>query len=344
MDQQNHDRTHRPAPEETIGQIDFHRRPRYASPATFAGLHRADEVGDLDIGILGVPFDGGVTYRPGARFGPAHIRNSSHLLRPYNPDLGVSPFAAHQVADLGDLAVTPFSIDEAVRDIERGAEEHLDRAGRLLTLGGDHTIALPLLRCYARRHGPIAVVHFDAHLDTWGTYFGAELTHGSPFRRAAEEGLLDLEACVHVGTRGPLYGTSDIADDKALGFSMLRAEQIQLEGIRWAIEAVRARIADRPTYISIDIDVLDPAFAPGTGTPEPGGLTSRELLSVLRHFGGVNIVGADIVEVSPAYDHAEITGYAAAHLSYEILGLWAGAPNLTRGQPSSELQLVSQRR
>ena len=187
-----------------VGPVDASLVPRFAGPATFARLPRFHEVSNVDVAVVGVPFDAGVSYRPGARFGPAHVRESSRLLRPYNPALQVSPFARLQVADAGDIAVNPFSIDEAVAQVERGADALLERAGRLLTIGGDHTIALPLLRAVARRHGPVAVVHFDAHLDTWDTYFGAAYTHGTPFRRASEEGLIDRSGCLHVGVRPAL--------------------------------------------------------------------------------------------------------------------------------------------
>jgi agmatinase len=306
-----------------VGPVDASLVPRFAGPATFARLPRLDEVSDVDVAVLGVPFDSGVSYRPGARFGPAHVRESSRLLRPYNPALDVSPFGLQQVVDAGDLAVNPFSIAEAVAGIERGADSLLDRAGRLLTIGGDHTIALPLLRSVARRHGPVAVVHFDAHLDTWDTYFGAAITHGTPFRRASEEGLIDRSASMHVGTRGPLYATSDLSDDAALGFSVVAAVELETLGSSGVIERIRTRVQDRPVYVSVDIDVLDPAFAPGTGTPESGGLLSRELLAVLRGFSTMRLVGADIVEVAPAYDHAEITGIAASHVGYELLSAMA---------------------
>jgi agmatinase len=277
------------------------------------------------VAILGVPFDTGVSYRPGARFGPGHIRESSRLLRPYNPATGISPFAARQVADAGDVAVNPFSIEEAITTIEGAARELLTGAGAtaLLTLGGDHTIALPLLRAVAAVHGPVAVVHFDAHLDTWDTYFGAEYTHGTPFRRASEEGVLDKTGCLHVGIRGPLYAEDDLRDDSALGFQVLPATDVERLGTPGMIEAVARRVGDRPVYVSVDIDVLDPAFAPGTGTPEAGGLTSRELLAVLRSFKDLNLIGADIVEVAPAYDHAQVTGIAAAHVGYELLSALA---------------------
>jgi guanidinobutyrase / D-arginase len=302
-----------------VGPVDATIVPRYAGPATFARLPRLDEVSSADVAVAGIPFDSGVSYRPGARFGPAHIRESSRLLRPYNPALDTAPFASQQVADAGDLAVNPFSLDEAIAAIEAAARDLLTRAGCLLTLGGDHTIALPLLRAVAARHGPVAVVHFDAHLDTWDTYFGAAYTHGTPFRRAAEEGLLDQSGCLHVGTRGPLYARTDLTEDATLGFQVLAATQADELGVRGIVERITERVEDRPVYVSVDIDVLDPAHAPGTGTPEAGGLTSRELLGVLRAFGGLNLVGADIVEVAPAYDHAQITGIAAAHVGYELL-------------------------
>jgi agmatinase len=276
--------------------------------------------------VVGVPFDGGVSYRPGARFGPAHVRESSRLLRPYNPAQEVAPFGRQQVADAGDLAVNPFSIEEAVRQIEVGADELLERSGRLLTIGGDHTIALPLLRSVARRHGPVAVVHFDAHLDTWDTYFGAATTHGTPFRRASEEGLLDPSGCLHVGIRGPLYAAADLTEDAELGFQTVPAREMEYLGTRGVAERIRERVGDRPVYVSVDIDVLDPAFAPGTGTPESGGLLSRELLAILGTFAGMRLVGADVVEVAPAYDHAEITGIAASHVAYELLSAMALTP------------------
>jgi len=305
------------------GQVDATVLPRYAGPSTFALLPRIDEVSDVDVAVVGVPFDAGVSYRPGARFGPSHVRESSRLLRPYNPAVDVEPFAAQQVVDAGDIAANPFDIGAAIEQIEEGARGLLERAGRILTIGGDHTIALPLLRAMAARHGPVAVVHFDAHLDTWDTYFGAAYTHGTPFRRASEEGLVDRTGCLHVGTRGPLYGADDLAQDRVLGFQVIGSDDYQTDGLAAVVERVRARLGDGPVYVSIDIDVLDPAHAPGTGTPEAGGLTSRELLHTLRGLVGVDVVGADVVEVAPAYDHAEITGIAAAHVAYELLAVLA---------------------
>jgi agmatinase len=306
-----------------IGPVSATQVPRYAGPATFARLPRLDEVSRADVAILGIPFDSGVSYRPGARFGPGHIRASSKLLRPYNPAQDVFPFGAQQVADAGDLAVNPFDLAQAISDIDVDVSAVRADGATLLTLGGDHTIALPILRSVARDHGPIAVLHFDAHLDTWDTYFGAPYTHGTPFRRASEEGLLDLEHCLHMGTRGPLYAKTDLEDDTRLGFSIIRSDDYQVDSVSSVVDRMRKRLGDGPVYVSIDIDVLDPAHAPGTGTPEAGGLTSRELLNTLRGLTGLNVVGADIVEVAPAYDHAEITGIAAAHVAYELLSLLA---------------------
>jgi agmatinase len=308
---------------DTVGQVDATVVPRYAGEATFARLPRIDEVSQTDVAVLGIPFDSGVSYRPGARFGPSHIRESSRLLRPYNPVLQVQVFARQQVVDAGDLAVNPFSIDDAISTIERGARSLLERTKFVLTLGGDHTVALPMLRAVSAVHGPVAVVHFDAHLDTWDTYFGAAYTHGTPFRRASEEGLLDRTGCLHVGIRGPLYTDADLTQDTELGFQVISAPDVEHLGVTGMVESIRQRVGDRPVYVSVDIDVLDPAHAPGTGTPEAGGLSSRELLATLRSFARLNLVGADIVEVAPAYDHAQITGIAAAHVGYELLSALA---------------------
>ena len=305
--------------EQPVGPVDASLVPRFAGIATFARLPRIDQVKRADVAVVGVPFDSGVSYRPGARFGPAHVREASRLLRPYNPAQDVEPFATQQVVDAGDIAVNPFDISEAVADIQRGAADLSADGKRLVVIGGDHTIALPLLRVAAERHGPVAVLHFDANLDTWDTYFGAPITHGTPFRRASEEGLIDLEASLHVGIRGPLYSRDDLRDDERLGFAIISSNDLQDEGLPRAIERMLARLGDRPVYLSVDIDVLDPAHAPGTGTPEAGGLTSRELLGMLRALSAVNLVGADIVEVAPAYDHAQLTAVAASHVAYEII-------------------------
>jgi len=315
-----------------IGPADASKTPRYAGLSTFARLPRIEDVGDTDIAVVGIPFDSGVSFRPGARFGPEHVRASSRLLRPYNPAQDFAGWEAVQMADAGDIAVNPFDIPEAVRQVAEAATELGERVDRILTIGGDHTIAYPLLKAISAKHGPVAVVHFDAHLDTWDTYFDAPVTHGTPFRRASEEGFLDRTASMHVGTRGPLYGKGDLEDDERLGFSIITSEYVEEHGIPASMQRLRDRIGDRPLYISVDIDVLDPAHAPGTGTPEAGGLTSRELLRMIRGLAELNIVGADVVEVAPAYDHAQLTGIAASHVAYEILTAMARAIVRERGE------------
>ena len=312
--------------EPPVGPPDALVMPRFAGPDTFARLPRLGDVGAAAVAVLGIPFDSGVSYRPGARFGPAAVRAGSKLLRPYHPGLGVEPWRQHQVADAGDLGINPFDIAGAVSQVEAGARAALAAADRLVAVGGDHTIALPLLRATAERHGPVALVHFDAHLDTWDTYFGAPYTHGTPFRRAVEEGLLALDSSAHVGIRGPLYAASDLVEDRGLGFATVSTTDVARRGVDEAIDRIRERVGSRPVYVSVDIDVLDPAHAPGTGTPEPGGLTTRELQLILRGLDGAQVVGGDVVEVAPAYDHAELTALAAANVVYELLGLLALTP------------------
>ncbi|WP_228000330.1 agmatinase [Nocardia australiensis] len=313
-----------PQPKDTlVGALPATEVPRYAGKGTFARIADIHEVGDYDIAILGVPFDGGTSYRPGARFGPIGVRQAARTLRPgYHVELGVAPLQEVQVVDAGDITVTPYDIAEACKQIEDHAGEIL-RGGdrRIVSIGGDHTIALPNLRALHAKHGPVALVHFDAHLDTWDTYFNQPVTHGTIFRRAFEEGLLVEDHSIHVGIRGPIYDQADLNDDARMGFRIIRAGDLDVMGIEAAVDVVRRRVGDVPVYVSIDIDVLDPAFAPGTGTPEAGGLTSRELLRMLRQLTGLNVVGADVVEVAPAYDHAEITCVAAATVVFDLVSL-----------------------
>lgn len=306
-----------------IGPVDSSVVPRFAGPATFARLPRLDQVPVADVAVVGVPFDSGVSYRPGARFGPAAIREASRLLRPYHPGLDAMPFENAQVVDAGDIACNPYDIGAAIGSVQEHATDLLSSGSRLVTIGGDHTIALPLLRAVAAKYGPVALVHFDAHLDTWDTYFGEAYTHGTPFRRAVEEGIVDTSALSHVGTRGPLYGRADLADDKRLGFGIITSADVMRRGVDEVVAALRDRVGSRPLYVSVDIDVLDPAHAPGTGTPEAGGMTSRELLEILRGLSGAHLVSADVVEVAPAYDHADITSVAAAHVAYDLVTLLA---------------------
>lgn len=297
--------------------------PRYAGKSTFARIPDIHEVSDYDIAVLGLPFDGGTSYRPGARFGPMAVRQAARTLRPgYHVEFGVAPLEQVQIVDAGDIAITPFDIATACAQIESGIRDIVgDRERRFVAVGGDHTVALPNLRALHAVHGPLALVHFDAHLDTWDTYFNAPVTHGTPFRRAFEEGLLVEDHCIHVGIRGPIYDRMDLDDDARMGFQIIRAGDLDVMGVDAAVDVVTRRVGDLPVYLSIDIDVLDPAFAPGTGTPESGGLTSRELLRMLRRLTGINVVGADVVEVAPAYDHAEITSIAAATVVFDLLSL-----------------------
>lgn len=308
-----------------IGPVSGTDVPRFAGSSTFARLPEIRDVPRCDVAILGVPFDAGTSYRPGARFGPQAIRQASrHLRTNYHPDYDTEPFVQLQVADAGDLACNPFRIEEAIEQIEAGANELLDRVDGIVSLGGDHTIALPLLRAVNRKvGGPVALLHFDAHLDTWDTYFGAPYTHGSVFRRAGEEGLFLDDVSMHVGIRGPLYSRDDLKRDADLGFRIVHCDEFQAHGPDHVAKRIKERVGSSALYISIDIDVLDPAYAPGTGTPEIGGMTTREMVGVLRGLAGLDIVSADIVEVSPAYDHAEITSLAAATIAYEFCNLFA---------------------
>jgi agmatinase len=299
--------------------------PRYAGPSTFARLPELRDVEHCDVAIIGVPFDAGTSYRPGARFGPQAVRQASRQLRTnYHPNYDVEPFKVQQVADAGDITCNPFNIDEAIKQIEDGATDLLSRVENLITIGGDHTIALPLLRAVNKKCGqPVALVHFDAHLDTWDTYFGAPYTHGTPFRRAREEGLFLDDASMHVGIRGPLYSRDDLKEDADLGFKIIHCDDFQTQSIDQIVKRIKDRVGDNPLYLSIDIDVLDPAHAPGTGTPEIAGMTSREMLNVLRGLSDMNLVSADVVEVAPAYDHAELTSTAAATIVFELINIIA---------------------
>lgn len=308
----------------TIAPPDGTQIPRYAGANTFCRLPELRDVARADVAVIGIPYDSGTSFRPGARFGPQAIRQASrHLRTNYHPAYAAEPFATNQCADGGDIACNPFNIGEAMAAIEEQATAFYARARHLIALGGDHSIALPLLRCVNQQFGKVALVHFDAHLDTWDTYFGEPCTHGTPFRRAAEEGLFCPNTSMHIGIRGPLYSRQDLVDDADFGFKTVHCDELQTTGFSAVVTKIKKRVGKMPVYLSIDIDVLDPAHAPGTGTPEVAGLSSRELVNLVRAFAGLQIVGADIVEVAPAYDHAEITALAAATLAYEMCNLFA---------------------
>ena len=298
--------------------------PRFAGPSTFARLPELRDVEQCDIAIVGAPFDGGTSYRPGARFGPMAVRQASrHLRTRFHPEHDLLPFARVQVADAGDVPCNPYSIEEAIKQVEESASALLRQAAHLITIGGDHTIAFPLLKAVRERFGQVALVHFDAHLDTWDTYFGAPFTHGTPFRRAAEQNLFLDDSSLHVGIRGPLHSENDLISDEELGFRVVSCQDIARHGPDYVIQRIHERVGDKPMYLSIDIDVLDPAHAPGTGTPEIGGMTTREMQLIIQGCKGLNLVAADVVEVAPAWDHAELTSLAAASVIYEIISLMA---------------------
>jgi agmatinase len=303
------------------GPLDALRFPRYAGIRTFARLPTLEQAGRADVAILGAPYDGGTSFRPGARFGPAGIREASVLLRPYNEPLDIEPFAEAQVADAGDAGPDPIDIGTAHAAIQAAAGDLHAAGARVLGLGGDHSVALPFLRAAAERHGTLSLLQLDAHTDTWDEYFGHKVTHGTIMRRAAEEGVIDPHASLQVGLRGPLYAASDLPENAELGFTAILAREFDVAG---AIAAAR-EILRPPVYVSFDIDVLDPAYAPGTGTPEAGGLTSREALAVLRGLTGLDIVSADLVEVSPPYDPTGVTANAAAAIAYDLLSLMVSA-------------------
>jgi agmatinase len=282
-------------------------------------LPHVEDPRGLDVAIVGVPYDGGTSYRPGARLGPREIRAQSSLIRPYSYFQKVAPFDVLNVADVGDVDPPPVSIEQAYAAIEARIGAIADAGARPLVVGGDHSISLPVLRALAKRHGALALVQFDAHIDTWDEYFGGKYFHGTPFRRAIEEGLVDGKRFVQVGIRGPMYGEDDFEFHREHGITMIDIDQVMTHGIGWTIDAIR-RVLTGPAYVTFDIDGVDPAFAPGTGTPEVGGLSSHDAQRLVRGLAGLPLVGADIVEVAPVYDGpGQITALLAANLMFEFL-------------------------
>jgi agmatinase len=293
--------------------------PRFAQPATFMRLPHVTDPKGLDVAIVGVPFDGGTSYRPGSRYGPREIRNQSSLIRPYGFFQKVSPFDRLNVADAGDIDAAPVSIEKCYEAVEARIGDIADADARPIVIGGDHSISLPVLRALAKRHGPVALVQFDAHIDTWDEYFGGKYFHGTPFRRAIEERLVDGRRFVQVGIRGPMFGEDDFDFHREHGITVIDIEQVKDRGVAWVVAEIR-RIATGPAYMTFDIDGVDPAFAPGTGTPEVGGLTSHEAQRLVRGLGALSLVGGDIVEVSPLYDGpGQITALLASNLMFEFL-------------------------
>ena len=301
--------------------------PRFAGPGTMMRLPAATSPMGLDAAFIGVPLDIGTSNRAGARFGPRQIRAESALLRPYNMATGAAPFDALQVADLGDVPINTYSIAKSMAIITAFYDEVLAAGCRPLTLGGDHTIALPILRSLARRHGPVALVHVDAHADVNDEMFGEAIAHGTPFRRAVEEGLLACDKVYQIGLRGTGYAADDFDWPRQQGFTIVPAHEVWYQSLAPLMARVRERIGNAPTYISFDIDGLDPSFAGGTGTPEIGGLSVPQGLEIIRGCRGLNIVGGDLVEVSPPYDPSGNTALLAANLLYEMLCVLPGVPH-----------------
>jgi agmatinase len=297
--------------------------PRFSGVRTFMRLPNTRDLANADAAIVGAPFDTGATFRAGARFGPEGIRSASHLLRRYNPSLDVAVFDHLSVIDYGDVPVVPGYIVESYRCIEQGLGPIHEAGATPIVLGGDHSIALPELRAAAAVHGPLALVLFDSHPDTWDSYFGERHTHGTPFRRAVEEGLLDTSRSIQVGMRGSIYDRGDWNDAREMGFDLVPTDQVRELGILSVIDRIRGRTGGAKVYVSFDVDFVDPAYAPGTGTPEIGGFTSREAQEFVRGLAGLEIVGCDVVEVYPAYDHAQITALLAANVAHEFLSLLA---------------------
>lgn len=298
--------------------------PRFGGIATMMRLPQADSPMGLDAAFIGVPFDIGASHRAGARFGPRQIRAESALIRPYNMATGAAPFDTLQVADLGDVPINTYSIERSMGIIESFYDRVLAAGCRPLTMGGDHTIALPILRALARRHGPVALVHVDAHADINDDMFGERIAHGTPFRRAVEEKLLDCGKVFQIGLRGTGYAADDFDWPRARGFTVVQAHEVWYQSLAPLMAQVRERIGNAPVYITFDIDGLDPSFAGGTGTPEIGGLTVPQGLEIIRGCRGLNVVGGDLVEVSPPYDPSGNTALLGANLLYEMLCVLPG--------------------
>jgi len=293
--------------------------------------HVEDPYG-LDVAIVGVPYDGGTSYRPGARLGPREIRAQSSLIRPYSYFQKVAPFDRLNVADVGDVDAPPVSIEKCYEAIDARISAIAAAGARPVVIGGDHSISLPILRALARRHGPLALVQFDSHIDTWDEYFGGKYFHGTPFRRAIEEKLVDGKRFIQVGIRGPMYGEDDFDFHREHGITLIDIDQVKARGIAWTIEQIR-RVATGAVYMTFDIDGVDPAFAPGTGTPEVGGLTSHEAQQLVRGLAGLTLVGGDIVEVAPPFDGpGQITALLAANLMFEFLCVLARGRETARAE------------
>ena len=303
--------------------------PRFAGIRTFMRAPYVTDLAGVDAVAYGIPFDTATSYRTGPRFGPEAIRSASSLIRPYNPGLGVNVVDSLSLVDYGDVPVSPGDTERTYAQIEEALAPVVEAGVFPAAMGGDHSITLAELRALARRYGPLALVQLDSHGDTWEEYFGQKHFHGTTFKRAVEEGLLDAQASVQAGMRGSLYGADDIQVARDLGFTVLTTDELRDLGAAGYGELVLGRVGTRPVFLSFDVDFLDPAFAPGTGTPEVGGFSTAEALAFLRALRGIKLAGCDVVEVSPPYDGpGMVTALAAANVLYDLLSLRAigGAP------------------
>jgi guanidinobutyrase len=298
--------------------------PRFGGIATMMRLPHVPNAKDLDVAFVGVPFDIGTSNRSGARFGPRQIRSESCLIRPYNMATRAAPFDSLQVADIGDVAINTFNIEKSMAIIESAYDDILAQGCKPLTMGGDHTIALPILRSIARKYGPVGIVHVDAHADINDTMFGERIAHGTPFRRAIEEKLVDPKRMVQIGLRATGYAADDFDWPREQGVRVVPAEDCWYKSLKPLMSEVREQLGVGPVYITFDIDGLDPAYAAGTGTPEIGGLTIHQGLEIIRGCRGLEVVGGDLVEVAPAYDTTGNTALTAANLLFEMLCVFPG--------------------
>jgi len=298
--------------------------PRFAGPGTMMRLPAAADAAGLDACFIGIPLDVGTSNRPGTRFGPKQIRAESVMLRPYNMWTRAAPFDSLRIADIGDVPINTFDLKDAVRRIEAFYDIVLTHPVIPMTLGGDHTLTLPVLRSIAKKHGPVGLVHIDAHADINDHMFGESIAHGTPFRRAFEEGLIDADHTFQIGLRGTGYTAEDFDWARDKGFTVVQAEELWHKSATPLIEDIRGKMGTRPVYLTFDIDSLDPAYAPGTGTPEIGGLTSVQAIELIRGCQGLNLVGCDLVEVSPPYDLQGNTALLAANLIFEMLCVLPG--------------------
>jgi agmatinase len=314
-------RTVRSASREKPRPVDALVYPRFSGLATFLRLPHVPRAEELDIALIGIPYDGGATYRSGPRFGPRHVREQSAIIRPWNPALNLDPFDKWRIGDFGDLSINPLSIEDTFQRITEQLNTVLKSGARTASVGGDHSILLPILRAIHKRFGPVGLIQFDAHNDTWGGYFGSRHSHGTPVRRAVEEGLLTPRDVFQIGLRGQVYSKDDFDFGREHGFKVVTSEDVHGGGLGPVRRHLKT-LARRPVYITLDIDVVDPAFAPGTGTPQVGGLSSAQIIDLVRSLRGLNIVGCDLVEVSPPYDNGEITSLLAANLLYEMICLF----------------------